>query len=179
MNEDFTIDDETNPAQIKLYTRSSTADTNWVYLADATSINANDNKATFSAIAEFCQFIIGKHIGSPDTPQNVTIEIYGNNIQLSWNKVSGANSYKIFACDTPTGTFGDVTSSESSGSTVLSFSANSSPTFRAKSNSKPNPNTRATQRWTTTVSGDEKFYYVVAFTDSGIVRSRMIIRQKR
>lgn len=46
------------------------------------------------------------------TPQNVEISISSPNVILSWDD-SGANSYKIYASDTPTGTFTEITSSGS------------------------------------------------------------------
>nr|NQU91121.1 hypothetical protein [Bacteroidota bacterium] len=44
INEDLTIAHQEFPGQIKLYTRSATADTNWVHLADAVSVNAAEDK---------------------------------------------------------------------------------------------------------------------------------------
>ncbi|MCD4736579.1 MAG: LamG domain-containing protein [Bacteroidales bacterium] len=58
VNEDLTVEDENNPSQIKLYTRGSTADTNWVYFADAISVDAANNQATFEGLTAFSQFII-------------------------------------------------------------------------------------------------------------------------
>ncbi len=60
LSEDLTESDENNPLNIELYTRSSTADTNWAYLTYATSVNATNNEATFSGITSFGQFIIVK-----------------------------------------------------------------------------------------------------------------------
>jgi parallel beta-helix repeat protein len=62
ISEDLTAADENNPSNIKLYTRPSNADTNWVYLVDASSVNATTDEATFDGITEFSQFIIGKYI---------------------------------------------------------------------------------------------------------------------
>ena len=38
---------------------------------------------------------------APDPPQNVTIEIIGKDVHLSWNAVTGANSYKVYSSDDP------------------------------------------------------------------------------
>ncbi len=46
------------------------------------------------------------------TPQNVEIAIEAGYISISWDD-SGASSYKVYSCDTPNGTFTDVTSSGS------------------------------------------------------------------
>jgi len=43
-------------------------------------------------------------------PQNVAIQVVGNNIEITWDDIAGANSYKIFAADSPGGLFVDVTS---------------------------------------------------------------------
>ncbi|HHE38908.1 MAG TPA: choice-of-anchor D domain-containing protein, partial [Candidatus Cloacimonetes bacterium] len=65
ISEDLTSEDEGNPSQIKLYTRSSNADSNWIQLMTASSVNAANNEVTFDGITEFSQFIIGKVI-EPD-----------------------------------------------------------------------------------------------------------------
>ena len=119
LSEDLTAEDESDPSRISLFTRSSTADTNWVYLTNASSVNAAGNKATFDGITDFSQFIVGRYQQSLDSPQNVTIEINGTEVQLSWDEVSGANSYKIFASDTPNGTFSDITSQGTFGRKIV------------------------------------------------------------
>ena len=138
VSEDLTSSDESNPAQIALYTRSSTADTNWVYLTSASSINAANDEATFSGITEFSQFILGRWLQTLDAPQNVTIEIIGSDVQISWDEVSGANSYKIYASDDPYGTFTDVSSQG---------------TFSSES-------------WSTNITDSKKFYYVQASSET-------------
>ncbi|RLD49735.1 MAG: hypothetical protein DRJ05_20550, partial [Bacteroidetes bacterium] len=57
IEEDLTTGDESNPSQIKLYARGSTADTDWGYFADAISVDAANNKATFEGLTAFSQFI--------------------------------------------------------------------------------------------------------------------------
>ena len=42
---------------------------------------------------------------SPDPPQNVTITIIGTNVQISWDAVPEATSYKIYSDSDPYGTF--------------------------------------------------------------------------
>ncbi|MCD4819444.1 MAG: hypothetical protein K8S23_12200 [Candidatus Cloacimonetes bacterium] len=74
---------------------------------------------------------------SIDIPQNVTISINGCNIEISWDEVSGANSYKIYTSDDPYGIFTEVSSSG---------------TFVGTS-------------WSKTIFDDLKFYYVVASQD--------------
>jgi len=65
VNEDLTIAHQEFPGQIKLYTRSATADINWIHLADAVSVNAAEDKVTFANITGFGQFIIGE-LYNPD-----------------------------------------------------------------------------------------------------------------
>jgi len=94
INEDITAEDESNPVQISLFTRSSNADTNWVQLTEASSVNAATDEATFDGITEFSQFIIGCWQQSLDPPQNVTITV-SDSVYIYWDAVSGANSYNI------------------------------------------------------------------------------------
>jgi len=61
INEDLTIYDESGPSNIKLYTRSSNADSNWVYQTSASLVNAVNNEATFEGVTEFSQFIIARN----------------------------------------------------------------------------------------------------------------------
>lgn len=37
----------------------------------------------------------GTHIGVPSTPQNLTVEVVDNHIQLSWNASDNADYYEI------------------------------------------------------------------------------------
>jgi hypothetical protein len=55
------------------------------------------------------------HIGAADLgiPQNLLLEISAGSLTLSWDLVSAAGSYKIFAADHPDGDFAEVTSSGS------------------------------------------------------------------
>ena len=58
IDEDLSLEDENNPTQIELYTRGSTADTAWAYLASAHTVDAANNTATFNNITGFSQFIL-------------------------------------------------------------------------------------------------------------------------
>ena len=69
------------------------------------------------------------------SPQNVILNIVGNNIVISWDSIPVATDYKIYASDMPYGTYIDVSSAGT-------FSANT---------------------WTTALSnGSQKFYYVTS-----------------
>lgn len=50
-------------------------------------------------------------LGSLEPPANVQLQIIGNLLQLSWDEVPGASSYRVFASDSPTGQFIDITHS--------------------------------------------------------------------
>jgi hypothetical protein len=140
INEDLTDEDVSNPSQIKLYTRSSAADTDWIQLTTASSINAANKEVLFNGITGFSQFIIGRSAPQTlDFPLNLTIEIIGTNVHLSWDAVTGANSYKIYASDDPYAT--------DWGMEIASVSGTS---------------------WNTTVFEEKKFYHVIASTDSMI-----------
>jgi hypothetical protein len=94
-------------------------------------------------------FINDQILGSPSTPyeleiagtlsipQNVALQIVNGEIQLSWDEVTGANSYKVFASDEPYGIFTDVS----------------------------NNGTFDNNRWTATVTEERRFYYVKASTE--------------
>ncbi|MBN1340520.1 MAG: hypothetical protein JXA03_14420, partial [Bacteroidales bacterium] len=62
LSEDLTAEDMANPGNISLYTRGSTADTAWAFLASAGLVNAANNTATFENITGFSQFIIAREI---------------------------------------------------------------------------------------------------------------------
>jgi fibronectin type 3 domain-containing protein len=43
--------------------------------------------------------------GAIDSPTNLTLVISGNNIELNWDSVDGADSYNVYRSTEPTGTF--------------------------------------------------------------------------
>jgi len=90
-SENLTTYDESYPSQIALFTRSSNADTNWVFLTNASSVDATNEEANFDGIMEFSQFIIGRWILFLDIPQNVTIETNGNEIKIILDCIFGEN----------------------------------------------------------------------------------------
>ena len=68
-----------------------------------------------------------------DPPQNVTIEIIGSDVHLSWDVVTGANSYKVYFSDDP----------------YTGFVENTSGSF-------------AEESWSATIGDVKKFHYVIA-----------------
>ena len=84
----------------------------------------------------------------PYSPENVTIEIIGSDVQLCWNEVNGANFYKIYSSENPY--------AADWGTEIASVSGTS---------------------WSETIQGNKKFYYVVASTETvreGVTKSRFI-----
>ncbi|MCD4818006.1 MAG: hypothetical protein K8S23_04900 [Candidatus Cloacimonetes bacterium] len=70
---------------------------------------------------------------APNVPENVEISTTGTNVDISWDSVSGATSYKVFSSDEPNGDFAEDTTG--------SFVENS---------------------WSTTIQNMRRFYYVTA-----------------
>ena len=74
---------------------------------------------------------------TPDPPQNVTVEIIGTDVHLSWDAVTGANSYKIYSSDDP----------------YTGFVEDTSGSFVGES-------------WIAPIINEKKFYYVIASTET-------------
>ena len=74
--------------------------------------------------------------GSLNVPQNLTIEIIGTDVHLSWDAVTYANSYKVYSSDNP----------------ITGFSEDSSGTFDGTT-------------WSTSTINEKRFYYVRAVKD--------------
>lgn len=76
------------------------------------------------------------HQTTPDPPQNVTVEIIGTDVHLSWDAVTGANSYKVYSSDDP----------------YTGFVEDTSGSFAGES-------------WSAPIGDVKKFYYVIASTE--------------
>jgi hypothetical protein len=74
---------------------------------------------------------------TPDPPQNVTVEIIGTDVHLSWDAVTGANSYKVYSSDDP----------------YTGFAEDTSGSFAGES-------------WSAPIGDVKKFYYVKASTEA-------------
>ncbi|MCD4819634.1 MAG: right-handed parallel beta-helix repeat-containing protein [Candidatus Cloacimonetes bacterium] len=72
-------------------------------------------------------------IANPDAPQNVTITVIGTQIQITWNAVTGATSYKVYSSADP----------------YTGFAEDETGTFDGES-------------WSASASNGKKFYYVKA-----------------
>jgi hypothetical protein len=180
--------DVENPSFIKLFSRESNSDGEW-NLADSAinvQVNGSQNEITFENIEQFSQLIIARWIQEIDSPQNVTIQQIGTDIQITWDEVAGANSYKIFAADSPDGEFVEVTASGS-------FAAKNAPLLQnsiwqvehqKKSHfgeltvAKENEQNRSTQTWTAPIDATKKFYYIKASSESRNKSKKVFLKRK-
>ena len=163
---DLTIEDESNPDQIALFTRACNSDEAWVYLSSASEINATTNEATFDGVEELGQFIIARWIQSIDPPQNLTIQVVGDDVRISWDDVGYANSYRVFCCDTMNGTYIDVTDSgvfATDTRILVKREGDLNRRFSCKTLSNTRLRTRTT--WSMPVNGERKFFYVTSSTE--------------
>jgi len=166
VSEDLSTNNEANPGNIKLYTRSSNSDTDWTLLASAVSVNAATNTATFNGITGFSQFILAYTAPIALTaPLNVSINDAGANIQISWDAVSGVNSYKVFASDLPDSGFVEVTSNGTF-STRSNFLLKHGQISSQTDSSQQNESSRSRVSWTCAVSAaPAKFYNIKSSLD--------------
>ena len=107
-------------------------------------------------------------LGQLTAPENVQLEVIGDEVQLSWQEVTGANSYKIFASDKPDGTFVEVTGKGTfgrSGGVILTENEKSLKPINTVNVLQKGTN-RATQTWTASIDSTKKFYYVQATAES-------------
>ncbi len=174
VNENVTVADESHPEYFKLYTRSSSSDAAWTLATQAYAVDADANTVTFNSITSFCQYIIA-YAGqdSVGTPQNITITANDPLIQISWDSVSGASSYKIIASDSTNGTFTNI-SSQGVFSSARTSAINTGSKYASteqfirssRAYQRDNNGTRTRITWTTNSVGiSKKFYRVVASTD--------------
>lgn len=95
------------------------------------------------------------NMGALNAPQNLALAIDGNTLNISWDAVAGAMSYKIYAGDSPDGEFTDVSS-------LGYFTRTESSTNL--SNASPDRATRL--MWSCDIpEGQRKFYHIKASTD--------------
>ena len=113
--------------QLILYKRDSNSDGAWEN-SGATLGIVTATTVQFTGITSFSQLIIGS-----DSPQNVTISIVGTNVQITWDEVPGATSYKVYSSNNPYTGFTEDVSGNLTGTS-----------------------------WTAPLPGNKKFYYVKA-----------------
>jgi len=114
INEDLLPGEETSPENIKLYTRGSNADTNWVYLASADSIDAANNKAVFDSITQFSQFIIARYLDTITLPvdlilQNIIVDTGETEIYKASRSITAAGGSTYFIVKGTDSTAGNAT----------------------------------------------------------------------
>ena len=95
--------------------------------------------------------ILNVEAPAPDIPENIEIFVTGTSLEISWDIVTGANSYRIYASDSAEGTFSLVSGNQSE------FSVNGNRVS-----------------WSSTVTSSRKFYYVKASTEDYPTRDRNI-----
>lgn len=103
--------------------------------------------------------------GSLDTPQNVRMEIEGSTLTLRWDTVTGANSYKIYASDSPDGEFSDVSSLGRS-NIISGGKPDTIQGIQSSQNTSRNSEERTYQSWSCDIAiMQRKFYFIKASTD--------------
>ncbi len=79
----------------------------WSRIKRAASANVEANTITFTGVD--CSIkqtrIEWSVVTAPNSPQNVTINCNGSNIQIQWTAVPGAARYKVYSSTAPNGTF--------------------------------------------------------------------------
>ncbi len=62
VSEDLTVNDQTSSSTIKLYSRPTNDDNNWVYTQNAVSVDASGNTATFNNLTGFSQLAVCRRL---------------------------------------------------------------------------------------------------------------------
>lgn len=92
-------------------------------------------------------------------PQNIELAIIIDQLEISWDEVEGAASYKIYAADDPQGTFTDITNQGTFGTKKIVGTTLTSKT----SDDRNKALTKSRFTWITNIEGiDKKFYYILA-----------------
>ncbi len=108
-----------------------------VSMADLFQLKFDGQQGVFPSTVYIDNIYFYQASAGLDTPQNVVIDLTATDVTITWSAVDGANSYKIYACDTPYGTFEEVTDG----------------TFNGTS-------------WTRAIDASMKYFHVIA-TDAG------------
>jgi len=121
----------------------TTLDPNTLYYVRSYATNilgtAYGNEATFTTL---------ENIVPPNAPENVTISVAGGDVNITWDSVAGADSYKVYSTDDPNEPFGSW-AIEQDNITELT--------------------------WSETIPASNKFYQVTANT--GVIRRRAKINR--
>jgi len=92
VNEDLLNTDENNPENIKLFERDRKAYDDWMYYSNASNVSASTDKAEFSNVSEFKQFILGRTEADNEIiytfPADDEQEVYlGDDLEIQFNRV--------------------------------------------------------------------------------------------
>ena len=132
----------TGKTTAEMLDQSTFTDANWDFIYE-TANGTNDHWGINGTDNSGYPFLTWQgYISVPDaldSPQNIVISVVETSIEISWDEVIGANSYKIYSADTPDGTFTDISNSG---------------TFVGES-------------WSAAITETKKFYYLTGSTDSG------------
>jgi len=108
------------------------------YILKGSTIDVNSGEEAVSVNYNILPgYYHGEIIGAILPPENVTIFIDGINVQLTWDSVPGATSYKVYSSDDP----------------LTGFEEDTSGTF-------------VNESWSAPVPSEKKFYYVKSVKDS-------------
>jgi len=132
-----------------------------VYLADSDttfvaleSLNFINNQVLGNPLQPFSFHIPAAELAKPN---NLSLEINGALLQLSWDEVLGADTYKVYASDTPEGEFVEI-------SNLGSFSRNSTGVGAAKEIQWTRRDDLSRLTWTCDLPGYPiRFFRITAF----------------
>ncbi|MCK4654138.1 MAG: hypothetical protein KAU01_06810 [Candidatus Cloacimonetes bacterium] len=111
---------------------SEPASTN--YIAELNTVGGLSGEEMTSAnYNNYPGYYLGPIIGEILPPENVTITVVNDMVNISWSAVSGATSYKVYSSNDPYDNFTEDTSGNFNGTS-----------------------------WSSPLSSDKKFYYVTA-----------------
>lgn len=98
-----------DPGTVQLYTRLYGSDGGWTFVRNAYFVDTNSGNVWFNNISSYGQYLVTYSLpASMDTPQNVAARTINGYVRVEWDYVPAAQSYKIFASDTPDGVYTDV-----------------------------------------------------------------------
>jgi hypothetical protein len=81
--EDLTTDDQASSSGIKLYSRPTTDDSNWIYGLNASSVDAAGNTATFNNLTAFSQLAVCRRLAADNFSGNALSFNHGHQDYIS------------------------------------------------------------------------------------------------
>lgn len=92
--------------------------TNYIHKGSAIGVISGD-ETTSANYNNLPGYYLGKIIGDILPPENVTITVVNDSVNITWSPVSGATSYKAYSSDNPQTSFIEDTSGSFSGTSWL------------------------------------------------------------